>query len=203
MNYATLSTLAVSAMFMVFSADAGQAQNFNGWCFDGGECTGTVSISGNSFDLCEESCKLTNPVSVNGLNATLFDAECLSDHAGRNSERMFFLRYMDQMTGAERGLMASANGTTELFRCDLPPPTQTAAGGAIDIESTIAEFYRFEDNCRGGPGDATETWEACGARNATARLLNKLGFCLGTQDQAAFEFQWHACGPSSNYAPEP
>ena len=197
-----LSTVAIATAILLISTSLGQAQDFNGWCFDGGECTGTVSISGNSFDLCEESCRLKNPVSVNGLTATLFDAECMSDHAGRTSERMFFLRYMDQVTGAERGLMASANGTTELFRCDAPQRTQ-AAGGAIDIESTIAEFYRFDDDCRGGPGDATETWEACGERNATARLLNRLGYCLGTQDQAAFEYQWQVCGPNSNYAPEP
>ncbi len=62
-----LSTVAIATAVLLISTSLGQAQDFNGWCFDGGECTGTVSISGNSFDLCEESCRLANPVSVNGL----------------------------------------------------------------------------------------------------------------------------------------
>lgn len=198
----TAKLTAAIKLAMLASMFAGQAisQDFNGWCFDGGECTGEVEINGNSFDLCEESCQMRNPVSVTGLSAALYDVECTSDNGGPTTERKFFLQYLDQLTGTERGLMASANGTNELFRCNSSAQMAASPAG-IDIETLIQEFYGLEDRCRGGTGEAETTWEACGERNATARLMNKLGYCLGTQDQAAFEYRWLPCGPNSNYFP--
>lgn len=197
---ANISAVVTVAMLAAMFASQATSQDFNGWCFDGGECTGKVEINGNSYDLCEESCQMKNPVSVTGLSATLYDVECTSDEGSPTSERKFFLQYLDQLTGTERGLMAGANGTVELFRCNSSAPLAASSSG-FDIETMIQEFYGLEDRCRGGTGEAETTWEACGERNATAKLMNKLGYCLGTQDQAAFEYRWHACGPNSNYFP--
>lgn len=66
------------------------------------------------------------------------------------------------------------------------------------VTMAMQDFWKYEDACRGGSGDQTETWVACGSRNYAAYLLNVLGQCYGTMDQAAYQYRWHICSANSN-----
>ena len=57
--------------------------------------------------------------------------------------------------------------------------------------------------CRGGSGDDTETWQACGARDYVGYLLFQRGWCLGKEGQARFEMEWHQCTTGSLDFPKP
>jgi hypothetical protein len=61
----------------------------------------------------------------------------------------------------------------------------------------IQEWVGQNLACRGGSGDESSTWEACGARDVTARRLNELGYCYGKKGQSGAQMQWHRCGPDS------
>lgn len=82
MRYALLAMLTVFALALGAPVSA---QNFSGWCVDNGS-TGCMArfipFYGNSISWCEEHCTLTNPVSVNRMEAKLYDYTCKSDHSG-------------------------------------------------------------------------------------------------------------------------
>lgn len=67
----------------------------------------------------------------------------------------------------------------------------------------LQDVATLNSRCRGGSGDDSETWMACGARDYIGFLLFQRGYCLGKEGQAGFEMEWHPCGPGSLAAPRP
>ena len=61
----------------------------------------------------------------------------------------------------------------------------------------IQDFGKYDDACRGGSGDQSETWVACGSRDYASVLLNEFGWCYGKTGQAVYEMDWHLCSTSS------
>lgn len=61
----------------------------------------------------------------------------------------------------------------------------------------IQDFGRYDETCRGGSGDQTKTWVACGSRDYASDLLHEFGWCLGETGQAAYQMRWHRCSATS------
>lgn len=59
---------------------------------------------GASIALCEESCTLTNPVTVRGMDATLYDFACVADYDTPMAGRVMLLR-QDGGDGARLSLV--------------------------------------------------------------------------------------------------
>ncbi len=55
----------------------------------------------------------------------------------------------------------------------------------------------LNSNCRGGSGDNSETWQACGARDYVGYLLSQRGYCYGKDGQIGAEMEWHQCTTGS------
>ena len=57
--------------------------DLSGMCLDNLEdgCQGRyLPFRGLKIDFCEETCSLINPINIEGINATAFDFDCLSDN---------------------------------------------------------------------------------------------------------------------------
>jgi hypothetical protein len=67
----------------------------------------------------------------------------------------------------------------------------------------LQDHARYNRLCRGGAGDSSNTFIACGARDYAGWLLNGLGWCLGREGEAGFEMSWHLCEASSSNYPKP
>lgn len=76
---------------------------------------------------------------------------------------------------------------------------------AQDDETTrlLEDVIALDTSCRGGSGNSNETWKACGARDYVSYLLSERGYCLGKEDQAGFEMEWHACTGNSFISSKP
>lgn len=67
----------------VSTATVAVSQGFSGYCLDLGSagCTARyIPFRNMSLDFCEETCTLTNPVSVNGMSAVLYELSCVADY---------------------------------------------------------------------------------------------------------------------------
>jgi len=67
------------------------AQNFTGLCLDFGEegCMPRhIPFDGNTISFCEETCRLTGPVAVRGIEATLYDLQCSGDYGEIPDKRL-------------------------------------------------------------------------------------------------------------------
>jgi hypothetical protein len=80
------------------------------------EADGTVPIDGNRYGDSESNCTLSNPVSVRGMDATLYDVTCRGEWGSRTQRELFML-YRDT-DDQERLLMVRPNGAAELERCN-------------------------------------------------------------------------------------
>ena len=69
-----------------------------------------------------------------------------------------------------------------------------------DIQSHISVENTLNSMCRGGRGDDPDTGRACDARNKTLKVINRLGWCYGKKNQAAYQMKWHPCTVNSSYA---
>jgi hypothetical protein len=79
------------------------------------EAEGTVPIEGNTYSDAESNCTMSNPVSVRGLDATLFDVTCRGEWGSRTQRELFLLyRETDDQ---ERLLMVRPDGAAEFERC--------------------------------------------------------------------------------------
>ena len=76
---------------------------------------------------------------------------------------------------------------------------------AQDAETTqlLQDEAALNTRCRGGSGDDTETWQACGARDYVGYLLFQRGWCFGKEDQGGAEMDWHQCTTGSLDFPKP
>ena len=107
--------LATATTLAVFGGVHAHANDFIGWCFASDACVGPSRITRQGFETCEETCSMNNPVSVRGLNATLYDVVCRGDWGGYE-HRMLFMKYADG-DGNQRALAVGPNGSEELERC--------------------------------------------------------------------------------------
>ncbi|WP_374398104.1 hypothetical protein [Tabrizicola sp.] len=82
-----------------------------------------------------------------------------------------------------------------------------AAAPAFAQDAETAQLLQDEQalnsRCRGGSGDDTATWQACGARDYVGYLLFQRGWCFGKEDQIDAEMQWHQCTTGSLDFPKP
>jgi hypothetical protein len=104
--FAVLASSVVAGPYDGLYAPSG----FNWNCKDIGMDGGALAMKDDEFFGVENTCKLSNPVGVRGMSATLFDANC-SGEGETSSYRMMFLR-----TGTD--LTVIANGYALLLeRC--------------------------------------------------------------------------------------
>lgn len=80
------------------------------------EAEGTIPIEGNKYGDPESNCTMSNPVSVRGLDATLFDVTCRGEWGSRTQRELLML-YRDT-DDQDRLLMVRPNGVAELERCN-------------------------------------------------------------------------------------
>lgn len=59
----------------------------------------------------------------------------------------------------------------------------------------IRQYEKANGSCRGGSGDDSDTWKACGRRDLLGEQIEKLGWCYGASkpDMAAYQHQWLPC----------
>jgi hypothetical protein len=57
----------------------------------------------------------------------------------------------------------------------------------------VETFYRYEDECRGGPGSNPDTEKACLARDEVARRLEALNYCFGKEGDYGYQKRWDRC----------
>jgi hypothetical protein len=65
------------------------------------------------------------------------------------------------------------------------------------VDLLIQDFGKYNNACRGGSGDQSKTWVACGFRDYASDLLYEFGWCYGRTDEATYEMDWHVCSASS------
>jgi hypothetical protein len=95
------------------------AQNLTGLCLDmreAGCMDRHIPFSGNTIDFCEESCTLTTPVAVRGLDAALYDLQCRGDYGAIPDRRVLLLAQQDPTYGP-RTLWVDAESTLEIVPC--------------------------------------------------------------------------------------
>ena len=117
-NFLSIPT-AFALVVLAGSVDIVSAQNLTGYCLDNGEagCQARyIPFIGNSIDFCEETCTLTNPTKIRGLNATLYDFVCRSDSPGGMAGRVMIL-HQTGFDGNKRTSLVSKNGTRPIVRC--------------------------------------------------------------------------------------
>ncbi|MEC7963166.1 MAG: hypothetical protein VX201_07835 [Pseudomonadota bacterium] len=98
---------------------AESAQDLEGWCYPANDCIGAqIPLGSGTYDTCEETCTLTNPVSVRDMEATLFDVVCRGDwmEAGSMSSRLMIIKQASDQT---RMFAIGENSVTQLERCDF------------------------------------------------------------------------------------
>ena len=72
-----------------------------------------------------------------------------------------------------------------------------ASGQDAETMNLLRDESVLNDNCRGGSGDDTETWQACGARDYVGFLLAQRGYCYGKEGQIGADMEWHQCTSGS------
>lgn len=96
-----------------------------GWCVPGNDCIGPEPISHEGFSTCEDYCALSNPVTIQGFDAMLFDVSCNGDWGeGERDYRMLLAEYEDH-DGTRGAAILTPNGVKNLVRCSDDPAPQT------------------------------------------------------------------------------
>ena len=88
--------------------------------------------------------------------------------------------------------------TAILLATGLPAQAQDA-----ETQALLADEAILNGRCRGGSGDDTDTWQACGARDYVGWLLSERGYCYGKDGQSGAEMEWHPCTEGSLTMPKP
>lgn len=118
-RFACVLLMAVPVVAFGGSLDRASAQNLTGYCLDnreGGCQDRYIPFRGNTIDFCEETCTLTNPTKVRGLNATLYDFVCRSDSPTAMGGRVMLLQQTDPL-GKTRTSFVSKHDTKSIVRC--------------------------------------------------------------------------------------
>lgn len=82
---------------------------------------------------------------------------------------------------------------------DNPKNTQIVQVENIiqDPKVLISVWHELNSQCRGGSGDSPKTWEACDARSRVDKVLDKMNWCYGKEQEYAYQAKWHKCGRDS------
>lgn len=75
-------------------------------------------------------------------------------------------------------------------------PIQSPDAGK-SVPELIELYTESDSGCRLARGDGDEIQVACTARSFYGAALNERGWCLGKEDQANAEMEWHECGDGS------
>lgn len=109
---------AVAVFFgFVLLSEPADAQDLRNWCFPADACMGApIPIGSGTYETCEETCTLTNPVAVRDMEATLYDEVCRGDwmENGSMSNRIMFIK---QSSGQTRMFAIREGWTEQLERC--------------------------------------------------------------------------------------
>ena len=100
--------------------------DLSGLCLDNLEagCQGRyLPFRGLTIDFCEETCSLINPINIEGINATAFDFECLSDNTRPLASRVLLILSKNQ----------SENPDLVFVRSDFYKST-----GSIQLKTSIS-----------------------------------------------------------------
>jgi hypothetical protein len=117
-NLAHLPFVALALLLHPVQAGA-QPRSLSGYCIDflGPGCTDRyVPFRGLTIDFCEETCTLTNPVNVRGLEATLYDMECAADYDSPMPGRVMVLS-QTRWDGRQQMSFIDRHGTQPIVRC--------------------------------------------------------------------------------------
>ena len=82
-----------------------------------------LPFRGLTIDFCEETCSLINPITIEGINATAFDFECLSDNITPLASRVLLILSKNQ----------SENPDLVFVRSDFYKST-----GSIQLKTSIS-----------------------------------------------------------------
>ncbi len=99
---------------------ASHAQDMTGLCLDLGEegCTDRfLPFEQMTINFCESTCTLSNPMPVQGLDATLYNMDCVSDNPQPSGGRAIVLRQVDRSTSSIKTYMIDANDITPIVVC--------------------------------------------------------------------------------------
>lgn len=86
-----------------------------------------------------------------------------------------------------------------LTACAIIVIAATTANGAEKptnkTAKLIRQYEKANSDCRGGSGDDSDTWKACGRRDLLGEQIQKLGWCYGPSkpDMAAYQYKWLPC----------
>lgn len=107
------------------------------WCVPENACIGPEPITREGFSTCEEFCSLSNPMSVPGFDATVFDVSCKGEGDSWGDYRMMLAEYEDY-DGTRRATMLTPNGVENLVRCsDDPAPQPDQSVSQCDFNSRL------------------------------------------------------------------
>lgn len=67
------------------------------------------------------------------------------------------------------------------------------ANATETVEELRTLYDDADDTCRGGSGDAVQTWTGCVSRQIYGNALNDKGWCFGKENQANAGMEWHEC----------
>ena len=112
-RFATAIATALSLAFTPLTA-----QDLKGWCFPADGCMGVqIPIGSGTYETCEETCTLTNPVAVRDMEATLYDEACRGDwmEGGTITNRIMFIKQTSDRT---RMFEVRNSWIGELERCN-------------------------------------------------------------------------------------
>lgn len=111
--------VAAAGLTLPFSGASAQPHSLSGYCLDmreGGCMPRFLPFHGLSIDFCEESCTMTNPVSVRDLDAVLYDMECIADYDTPLSGRVMVLS-QTSWSGHQRLSFIDERETLEIVPC--------------------------------------------------------------------------------------
>ena len=106
------------------------------------------------------------------------------------------------MTIARRQTVDNKTGsfTYEYLKC-VPPASELGQlvqrWTDTEVQIAIRNYTSADAGCRGGSGDANDTWQVCGRRDVWSSLLQAAGWCYGIKDQPSANFHWHKCNSMS------
>jgi hypothetical protein len=114
---AGLNSSALRCLVIVASVIAGSSSQaaMTEWCIPSDGCMEAEPLRNDGFNTCEETCSLSRPVRVEGMNGILFDVACRGDSASYDY-RMLFLEFVDD-TGQDSALIIRNHGAEQLERC--------------------------------------------------------------------------------------
>ena len=112
---------AAVAVFFGFALLSGpaNAQDLRGWCYPADACMGApIPIGSGTYETCEETCTLTNPVAVRDMEATLYDEVCNASWLEIGETITNRIMFIKQTSDRTRMFEVRKSWIGELERCN-------------------------------------------------------------------------------------